>query len=124
MLNMGMPAFWRFWDKFSTRGKLHQSVAALISRIPSSSVNYRRLGGRKEFRFDVASKGLSREEIQSDLKAVFQPEWLRSFQRILVFHTLAPSQLRRIARQELRNILLRDGITSRVVDIDGLFIMS
>ena len=75
----------------------------------------------KSLGFDVASKGLSREEkIQSDLKAVFQPEWLRSFQRILVFHTLAPSQLRRIARQELRNILLRDGITSRelVVDID------
>ncbi len=49
----------------------------------------------------------------SALEDRFRPEFLNRFQRIVVFHPLSKSQVRAVARQELKRILDREGITSR-----------
>ena len=71
--------------------------------------------------FSVAGEGQVRDQkIKAKLEEAFRPEFLNRFQHIVVFHALARSQLRRIARQELRDILQRDGIIARnlVVDVN------
>jgi ATP-dependent Clp protease ATP-binding subunit ClpA len=59
-------------------------------------------------------------KVRSALEAAFRPELLNRFQHVVVFHPLSMEQVRTVARQELRRILGREGITARnlVVDVD------
>ena len=61
-----------------------------------------------------------RQSIQKTLENAFRPEFLNRFQHIAVFHPLSRQQVHTIARQELRRILNREGITARnlIVDVD------
>lgn len=54
------------------------------------------------------------------LERYFRPEFLNRFQHVLAFHSLNHSQVRQIAKSEVKNIVKRSGIVSRnlVVDID------
>ena len=54
------------------------------------------------------------------LETTFRPEFLGRFQHVVHFQPLSREHVLRIARHELREVLARDGITSRnlVVDID------
>lgn len=61
-----------------------------------------------------------RGRFERALRGHFRPEFLNRFQHIVIFHALSKDQVRRIARQELKRILEREGITSRnlVVEVD------
>ncbi len=63
---------------------------------------------------DARAAGRIREE----LERVFRPELLNRFQHIAVFHALTRDQVRVIARQELKRVLRRDGITARNLVVD------
>ncbi len=54
------------------------------------------------------------------LERYFRAEFLNRFQHVLVFHALNQSQVRQIAKAEVKKILKRSGIVSRnlIVDID------
>ncbi|MCB9681652.1 MAG: AAA family ATPase [Alphaproteobacteria bacterium] len=61
-----------------------------------------------------------RKRTMEVLQTTFRPELLNRFGHIVPFHPLDEALVRSIARQTLRDILARDGITSRnlVVDVD------
>jgi ATP-dependent Clp protease ATP-binding subunit ClpC len=60
------------------------------------------------------------DRVENALRQYFRPEFLNRFQHIVVFHPLTKDQVRKVARQELRRILEREGVTSRnlVVEVD------
>jgi hypothetical protein len=60
------------------------------------------------------------DRLRKALESAFKPEFLNRFQHIVVFHPLTKEQVRRIAQQELKKILDREGITGRnlIVDVD------
>lgn len=60
------------------------------------------------------------DRFEKALRGHFRPEFLNRFQHIVIFHALTKDQVRRVARQELKRILEREGITSRnlVVEVD------
>ncbi|RLT99354.1 AAA family ATPase [Ketobacter sp.] len=69
--------------------------------------------------FTQNGQGGSNISIES-LETEFRPELLNRFQHIVSFHPLAPEQVKSIARKELRQILTREGITSRnlIVEVE------
>jgi ATP-dependent Clp protease ATP-binding subunit ClpC len=56
--------------------------------------------------------------IRAELEQVFRPELLNRFQHIAIFHPLSRDQVRIIARQELKRVLRREGITGRNLVVD------
>ena len=59
-----------------------------------------------------------RARTREALENHFRPELLNRFQHIAVFHHLNVEQVRAVARQELRRVLLRDGIADRNLHVD------
>ena len=57
---------------------------------------------------------------RESLESQFRPELLNRFQHVVIFHHLTRDQVRRVARQELQQVLGREGITARnlVIDVD------
>ncbi|MCB9664608.1 MAG: AAA family ATPase [Alphaproteobacteria bacterium] len=70
--------------------------------------------------FGAAEPGRHRADLLAALEKTFRPELLGRFQHVVPFHPLDVEQVRRIARIALREILGREGITSRnlVVEVD------
>jgi ATP-dependent Clp protease ATP-binding subunit ClpC len=60
------------------------------------------------------------ERQRTALQEHFRPEFLNRFQHIVAFHQLSTDQVRAVARQELRRVFQREGITGRnlVVEVD------
>ncbi|MBI5958169.1 MAG: AAA family ATPase [Chloroflexi bacterium] len=87
-------------------------------------------GGSKAFRAPgfVASDGADPKVINQTLKThylgeieqYFRPEFINRLDKIVVFGQLGPEAVRGIARREVNELLLRDGITRRpiLVEID------
>jgi ATP-dependent Clp protease ATP-binding subunit ClpC len=67
-----------------------------------------------------ADDGARAAAIRDALEKAFRPELLNRFGHVVVFHPLSAEQVRTVARQELRRVLGREGITGRnlVVDVD------
>ncbi|MBK7761430.1 MAG: ATP-dependent Clp protease ATP-binding subunit [Deltaproteobacteria bacterium] len=64
---------------------------------------------------------IRRRDVTRALEGHFRPEFLNRFQHVVIFHPLTREQVREIARQELRRVLAREGITGRdlvVVEVD------
>ena len=55
---------------------------------------------------------------QKALEQQFRAEFLNRFQNIVLFHPLSRKQVRTIARQELKRVLKREGITSQNLVVD------
>lgn len=70
--------------------------------------------------FTASSRSRYRADLLAHVAQAFRPEVLARFQHVVPFHPLDPEQVRAIARHTLRDVLARDGITSRnlVVDVD------
>jgi len=58
------------------------------------------------------------ERVQEALEEAFRPEFLNRFQHVVVFHPLERDQVRTVARQELKRIMAREGITGRNLVVD------
>ncbi len=58
------------------------------------------------------------ERVQEALEEAFRPEFLNRFQHVVVFHPLERDQVRTVARQELKRIMKREGITGRNLVVD------
>jgi len=60
------------------------------------------------------------DAIQEALEKQFRPEFINRFAHVVIFHPLSANEVRTVARQELKRILAREGITGRnlVVDVD------
>ena len=58
------------------------------------------------------------ERVQEALEEAFRPEFLNRFQHVTVFHPLERDQVRTVARQELKRIMAREGITGRNLVVD------
>jgi len=56
--------------------------------------------------------------IRTALERQFRPEFLNRFQHVVVFHPLSIDEVRTIARHEMTEILVREGITSRNLVVD------
>jgi ATP-dependent Clp protease ATP-binding subunit ClpC len=78
------------------------------------------LEGQRGLGFASEDPALRRRRTLTALEAAFRPELLNRFQHVVPFHPLDDAMVRRIARHELKEILHRDGITSRnlVVEVD------
>ncbi len=70
--------------------------------------------------FGKATDSSRAMDVRKALEEHFRPEFLNRFQHVVIFHALSREQVRQIARQELKRILGREGITRRnlVIDVD------
>jgi ATP-dependent Clp protease ATP-binding subunit ClpA/protein subunit release factor A len=99
----------------------HNAILVLTSNLGGSSKAFRPPGFAVGEQADPAVinqalKGHYLEQIEQ----YFRPEFINRLDKIVVFGQLTPQAVRDIARRELNEILLRDGITRRniLVEID------
>jgi len=87
--------------------------------IATSNVGARESDKSLGFGGDAGSDARS-GRFRDSLEQHFRPELLNRFQHVVVFHHLSKEHVRRVARQELDQILKREGIVGRnlVVDVD------
>ena len=60
----------------------------------------------------------TRLKMQTALESTFRPEFLNRFQHLVFFQQLTRDQVIRIARQEIKQVLARDGISTRNLVVD------
>jgi len=67
-----------------------------------------------------AATGSDRQYWERKVKEYFRPEFVNRLDQIVVFNPLSPETMRRIARRELGEVLLREGLVRRnlLVEID------
>ena len=66
----------------------------------------------------VDNKQEHTDRVSEALEEAFRPEFLNRFQHVVVFHPLDREQVRTVARQELKRIMARKGITGRNLVVD------
>lgn len=99
----------------------HNAILILTSNLGGGSKAFRPPGFNTGEQVDpsVINANL-REHYLSQVEQYFRPEFVNRLDKIVVFGQLSPAAVRDIARRELNEVLLRDGITRRnlLVEMD------
>lgn len=103
----------------------HNSIVIMTSNLGSGESSFRSFGFNRD-------ENINRQEINEALvthyrdqvERYFRPEFVNRIDQIVVFQQLDPLALRSIAKREIGEIMLRDGITRRnlLVEIDDAVI--
>lgn len=115
----------RLTDAAGKTAFFHNSILIMTSNLGGGSKAFRppgfQLGEQADPR--VVNAAL-REHYLTEIEQYFRPEFVNRLDKIVVFGQLSPEAVRNIARRELNEILLRDGITRRsiLVEIDDAVI--
>ncbi|MCC7382036.1 MAG: AAA family ATPase [Deltaproteobacteria bacterium] len=122
-LEKAHPNVWDLMLSLLDEGRLSAPSGEVVdfrSTILIATSNVGTEEGQRNLGFGAGEPGDRRRRVERALQQAFRPEFLNRFQHIVVFHPLDKEQVRKVARQELRRILDREGITSRnlVVEVD------
>jgi ATP-dependent Clp protease ATP-binding subunit ClpC len=111
----------RLTDSAGKTTFFHNTILILTSNLGGSSKAFRPPGFTVGDDADpqVVNAAL-KDHYLDQIEAYFRPEFINRLDKIVVFGQLSPQAVRDIARRELNEILLRDGITRRnlFVEID------
>lgn len=111
----------RLTDSDGRTTYFHNTIIIMTSNLGSGEGSFRGFGfaGDKEASHAEINRALV-EHYQDHIERYFRPEFVNRIDQVLVFGQLDPEALRSIAARELKEILMRDGITRRslLVEID------
>lgn len=115
----------RLTDSSGKTTFFHNAILVLTSNLGGGSKAFRAPGFAVGEAVDpqVINQSLKAHYL-SEIEQYFRPEFVNRLDKIVVFGQLSPEAVRDIARRELNDILLRDGITRRniLVEIDDAVI--
>ncbi len=86
--------------------------------IATSNVGAREAATRSIGFSNVDGVGEAIPKMQATLEATFRLEFLNRFQHLVFFQNLTREQVTRIARQEIKQVLTREGISARNLVVD------
>ncbi len=86
--------------------------------IATSNVGAREAASRSIGFANVEGADDARAKMQAALESTFRPEFLNRFQHLAFFQALTREQVTRIARQEIKGVLTREGISARNLVVD------
>ncbi|HEX3050503.1 MAG TPA: AAA family ATPase [Aggregatilineaceae bacterium] len=111
----------RLTDSAGKTTFFHNAILVLTSNLGGTNKAFRPHGFALGESADpsVVNAAL-KEHYMAEIEAYFRPEFINRLDKIVVFSQLTPLAIRDIAKRELNEILLRDGITRRniLVEID------
>lgn len=111
----------RLTDASGRTTDFHNTIIIMTSNLGSGEGNFRGFGFSDDSSAShaVINQALA-EHYQGFIERYFRPEFVNRIDQVVVFGQLDPIALRSIAARELKEILLRDGITRRnlLVEID------
>jgi ATP-dependent Clp protease ATP-binding subunit ClpC len=99
----------------------HNAILILTSNLGGTTKAFRPPGFTVGEDVDPGAVNATlREHYLTEIERYFRPEFVNRLDKIVVFGQLSPQAVRDIAKRELKEVLLRDGITRRniVVEID------
>jgi ATP-dependent Clp protease ATP-binding subunit ClpA len=103
----------------------HNAIVIMTSNLGGGSKAFRPPGfGTGEQADPALVNSALRDHYLEQIEQYFRPEFVNRIDKIAVFGQLSPQAVRDIARRELNEVLLRDGITRRsiLVEIDDAVI--
>ncbi|NLX10114.1 MAG: AAA domain-containing protein [Chloroflexi bacterium] len=99
----------------------HNTILVLTSNLGGGQKAFRAPGFAIGDEIDPAVVNATlRDHYLDQIEQYFRPEFINRLDKIVVFRQLTPQAVRNIAKRELNEVLLRDGITRRgiLVEID------